>query len=131
MSRKTWLKVEELDGRVVPSASLPTPVADSAPAIAAMPSPTLYGTIRGQWKADAPHPDVGQTGDLVGLGELAGVGDVTMTGSVTAVGMIASGHASGNLTIAGKDGTITLKLTGPSQAGFAALPDGFVYEATG
>jgi hypothetical protein len=123
------LRVEELDRRVVPSATLPT--LPGAAAATPLPSPTLFGNLHGQWKAEAPHPDVGTTSDLTGLGDLAGVGPVTVAGAVTGVGMIANGHAAGTLTITGSGGTVTLKLTGPSQPGFAALPDGFDYTVTG
>jgi hypothetical protein len=131
MRRRTLLKVEELDGRVAPSAAAPTPPTDAGPTLAPPSSPTLYGNLHGQWKAEAPHPDVGNTSDLVGSGDLAGVGHVTLTGSVSAVGMIANGHAGGTLTLTGTNGSITLKLTGPSQPGFAALPDRFDYQVTG
>jgi len=129
MPRRTFLRVEELDGRIVPSATLP--MLPGAAATSPLPSPTLFGNLHGQWKPEAPHPDVGQMSDLNGLGDLAGVGHVTVIGSVTGVGMIANGHAGGALTVTGPAGTVTLKLTGPAQPGFAALPDSFDYVVTG
>ena len=55
------------------------------------------------------------------------MGQVTATGELHSTGFIFSGHATGTLTLQNANGTVTLQLVGPSQPGFAPLPDHFDY----
>jgi hypothetical protein len=56
---------------------------------------------------------------------------VTVRGEVDAVGFVLHGHAGGTLTLANAKGSVTLRLTGPEQNGFATLPSWFTFDVTG
>jgi hypothetical protein len=86
--------------------------------------PALQGTFAGGYAIES----VGSTGtryDLVAIGNLAGLGEVFLTGKLRATGFVSSGHASGQLTLRGPSGTLTLDLEGPRQRAFAHLPQQF------
>jgi hypothetical protein len=53
-----------------------------------------------------------------------------LSGSIQSLGFIASGHAGGTLLVTLRGGTLTLKLTGPTQMGFSPLPTKFSYVIT-
>jgi hypothetical protein len=133
--RGVRLHFEELESRTLLTAAAPalhSGVAALAAPSALPPAPVLSGTITGsytnplQWIAD-----VGTTYDFKGMGTVAAMGKVTATGSVQEPGFVALGNARGELMLANKQGTVDLRLSGPSQPGFAALPDHLYFTVWG
>jgi hypothetical protein len=110
------LRVEELAGRLLPSAVMPPVHRDP-----------LAGRGQGTFTAAPTIPETGGLYQFRGTATLADLGAVTVRGSAHGVGMIASGHAGGVLTFANARGSVTVELDGPSQPGFAALPHYFRY----
>ena len=136
---KVRLQVEELGSRIVPSRTrFPVGlVADTThhvdvtprPAVAAV---TLHGTIQGTLVQVIRGPiDAGLQYDVTGSGVLNGQPPFLASGNLHRTGMIAQGHATGVLTLTNTKGSITLKLEGPPQPGFAPLPTQFHYTVTG
>jgi len=87
--------------------------------------PTLSGILFGGVVAGPASHDAGSSYDLAAIGDLAGLGETLLTGDLRSPGFIASGHASGELTLTSRRGTVRLDLEGPSQRGFARLPQRF------
>jgi hypothetical protein len=56
---------------------------------------------------------------------------VTVSGSVHSVSFILHGNATGTLTFRNARGTVTVALVGPTQNGFAPLPQDFHYQVVG
>ena len=94
----------------------------------AKPYISLEGTIAGTYKLAPAVPDIGATYVFTGSGNAGALGPVGAAGSVHLPGFIASGMAGGTLTLTsasaspGKAGSVTLKLTGPTEAGFGPFP---------
>jgi hypothetical protein len=83
----------------------------------------LAGTITGTYTIPPLlNPDAGVTYIFNGSGNAGALGAVTATGSVRLPGFIASGKATGTLTLSNSQGSVSLQLTGPMQAGFGAFP---------
>ena len=61
---------------------------------------------------------------------MATLGAVAVDGLLHSPGNVASGHASGNLTLTNNQGTLSLALTGPRQSGLSSLPQRFSYTIT-
>jgi hypothetical protein len=118
------LQVEELGARILPSAG---PVAHSV----APPPHTLAGHGTGTYIHELGIPEVGQRYDLVGSATLAGLGRVSVQGWVESVGFVLHGHAWGTLVLTNAKGSVTLRLEGPQQGGFAALPHQFTFATEG
>jgi hypothetical protein len=123
----TRLDLERLGSRILPSAS---PVAaHSAPVFlgppVVQPNPPLSGHGHGSYFYDAVESGAGIEYRMSGTAALPGMGTVGVRGSVHSVGFIQKGHAGGELTFGGPHGSITLELTGPTQAGFSPLPTSF------
>jgi len=79
-------------------------------------------------------PEDGAAYSLTGAGRLLNGDAVRVAGTLQSTGMIAQGRATGELTITGPHGTLTLDLIGPNQGAFAALPAQFgftVHSGTG
>jgi hypothetical protein len=87
----------------------------------------LNGTFHGNYHTNGSIPDVGLTFDATGSGRVRDVGRSSITATIHTTGFILQGHAAGTLTLSAARGTMMLELTGPSQGGFAGLPDTFVY----
>ena len=122
---RTLLRVERLDQRDLPSATLPIfATAARAPALAA---PSPFTVASGAYTTGGLIVDAGPTYQLHGTGHYGALGGFAVTGSVSGVGFAASGHAGGTLTLSSASGTLTLELTGPAQAGFSPLPRQFAY----
>jgi hypothetical protein len=115
------LRVEELAGRLLPSAVMPP--AHVMPPVHRDP---LAGRGQGPFTAQFV-PDAGALYQFRGTATLADLGAVTVTGSAHGVGLIASGHAGGALTFANARGSVTVELDGPTQPAFGALPHYFRY----
>jgi hypothetical protein len=80
------------------------------------------------------NPDLGTTYFFLATTNVPGVGLMGVTGSITTPGFVATGHATGTLTILSAKGSIAMSVTGPAQPGFSPLPSqlGFtVTSATG
>jgi hypothetical protein len=90
----------------------------------------LNGTLRGTYHVDDSNPDVGQNYTLFGHGRVSPVKTADVTGHVNSLGNVATGKAHGLLVISTPQGSLTLKLTGPSQKGLARLPDRFSFKIT-
>ena len=91
----------------------------------------FVGTFRGTFIEPFDAPDVGKLYDLSGSGKAGRLGRFGAQGSLHTTGFIATGHASGTLTLSGRSGRLTLDLTGPTQPGFAGLPDQFTFVVSG
>jgi hypothetical protein len=131
--RRRGLHLEELSARVLPSAN-PLVAVHGHVAHAAHhmeQQPPLDGKGQGTF-TDNPIPrDAGITYTLGGTATFAGLGDVTVSGTVHSVGFIREGNATGELTFKNANGSVTVKLTGPTQPGISALPHKFEYTVTG
>lgn len=94
----------------------------------------LAGNGNGDFTVGAPQPDVGTLYRLNGSATVGLLGHVAITGSVRTTGFVHSGQATGELTLRNAQGSVTLRVTGPEQPGFAFLPGHFhfsVITATG
>jgi hypothetical protein len=132
-TRRTTLRVEELGSRVLPSAA---PAAGLLPMVSARivtstGQQTLAGQGQGTYAVRFAVPDAGTNYDLHGAAVLGGVGAVAVSGSVHSVGFVLHGTAGGTLTFSNARGTVTVALTGPTQNGFASLPQDFHYRVVG
>ncbi len=94
---------------------------------ASQPSQHLDGNLQGSYTIAPWFPDTGTQYDLSGSGYIQSLGQVTATGELHSIGFIPNGHATGTLTLQNANGTVTLQLVGPSQPGFAPLPNHFHY----
>jgi hypothetical protein len=95
---------------------------------------TLGGTLRGSYTITPGIPDTGTQYTLAGAGTLGHLGPVTAAGKVRTPGFIATGQATGTLTVSNPHGEVSLQLQGPPQPGFSPPPEQFQYmvqKATG
>jgi hypothetical protein len=88
----------------------------------------LHGQGGGTYSIFGGIPDIGHRVDLHGTVSIQGLGRMTVQGSLYSLGFVYEGHAGGTLTLSNAEGSLTLKLTGPLQPGFSALPTDFKYE---
>jgi hypothetical protein len=137
-TRQVRPAVEDLESRKVPSAGASAAAAAHlAPAIVAQASSTtvvLVGQARGIAVNLTSNPDVGKAVFLNGGGFVSHLGNVSVSGQVHGTGFIATGHATGTVTLSNALGRVKLQLTGPTQPGFSPFPATFTYkivEATG
>jgi hypothetical protein len=138
--RRTDFRVEELGQRVLPSASpfslrnllsSSTLVVHHQPASHHMSEQhPLHGAGIAVYTTTLQVPDVGLPYHLQGAGNFGVLGLVTVTGNIKSAGFIMQGHATGTLTFANAQGSITLQLTGAEQDGPAPLPQQFSYQIT-
>src|SRR5205807_1807119 len=63
-------------------------------------------------------------------GTAGALGAVSVSGKVKLPGFVASGHATGTLTLSNSQGSVTLALTGPLEPGFGAFPATLSYTVT-
>jgi hypothetical protein len=68
---------------------------------------------------------------FTGAGMAKALGNVTVDGHITPPGFITSAPATGELTLTGATGSVTLSLTGAVQEGGSPLPQKMSYEITG
>jgi hypothetical protein len=131
-SRRRGLQLEELGARVLPSANPLLAVhGHAAHAAHPMAQPPLDGKGQGNYTDNPIEHDSGITYTLSGTATFADLGDVTVSGTVHSVGFIREGRASGELTFTNANGSVTVKLVGPKQPGFSALPHKFTYTVIG
>jgi hypothetical protein len=119
---------------IVITKSSPTALAALLPIVPAIESTavvttpiSLVGTITGTYTTPFAVPDVGRNYHFQGSGTAGALGNVTATGSVTLPGFIASGRATGKLTLTNSQGSVTLLLAGPVEPGFGAFPSTLSY----
>ena len=91
---------------------------------------SLAGTIKGTYTTPLALPDVGKTYAFSGSGTAGALGAVSVSGKVKLPGFVASGHATGTLTLSNSQGSVTLALTGPLEPGFGAFPATLSYTVT-
>jgi hypothetical protein len=103
----------------------------------------LAGKAKGLYTSTQGVPDTGTHYQLTASGTITPIGSAVVSGSFQTPGFIRGGVATGTLTLAGKRGTLTLKLTeaGPIPSGNAAtatpsngpiiLLNNFAYQITG
>jgi hypothetical protein len=130
------LRVEQLGTRILPSANAvigshtmtADPLAHAANSVVlpAAASNALHGTFHGTLKRFTAIPaDVGARFAIQGSGRFGGLGTFDVKGVIHGTGFIAKGHATGLMTFTNGHGAITVRLTGPDQPGFSALPGHF------
>jgi hypothetical protein len=81
-----------------------------------------HGSISGTYSTSTPVADAGTTYNFTGSGVVKPLGTTTVSGNIALPGFVASGFATGTLTLTGPNGTVTLSLKGPRQKGFGPLP---------
>ena len=127
--------------RVVKPGSTPSPVellvaSFSDKAIVSRGNTDLTGKITGKLLPAPTAADIGAIYVLNGKGHAEDMSDVTAHGQVHLPGFIVSGHATGTLTLtslsknAADRGSVTLKLTGPTEPGFGPFPKTLSYVIT-
>ena len=102
----------------------------------------LTGKITGHYTAAPTAADLGALYLFTGTGSVADMGPVAAKGSLNLPGFMSVGHAMGTLTlttisatpgstspVAG--GSVTLKLTGPAEAGLGPIPSTLDYTVIG
>ena len=87
--------------------------------------------LSGHYSLGHGVPDVGATYAFTGAGKSASLGPVDMTGSIQLPGFIATGQATGQLTLSSARGTLTLTVSGSSQKGFGTMPRALTYSISG
>ena len=65
---------------------------------------------------------------LQGTADFGSSGFFAIAGTLQTVGNVASGHATGRITLTDRRGTLVLSLTGPTQTRNAGLPTSFSYK---
>jgi hypothetical protein len=91
----------------------------------------VNGTTRGEYVRVRANPDTGSTYDFNTTGILPGFGVAAVSGSVQTPGNIATGTASGSLTLFSLKGTLTLKVSSASLPSFSPLPSKLTFTITG
>ena len=95
-----------------------------------VPALVLSGTLHGGYVFNHLNPDTGGTYSFGVEGKITPLGQTGDSGRIQTTGFIATGKATGTLTIAVPRGTLKLQLTGPVQGGLAALPSTLSYTIT-
>jgi hypothetical protein len=144
-NNRTFLKLEHLEQRDMPSAGIPGTdhiILSGHDPVSSMDGPIAEIRLRrivhdavtitpGQGKgtfttAGVPI-DAGRDYLLTGTGNFLNLTNAKITGSVHSVGFILHGHAGGTITFTNAKGSVTLALVGPQQPGFSPLPTKFTY----
>jgi hypothetical protein len=91
---------------------------------------SLNGTLTGTYHQKDGLPDTGDNFTFFGHGKVGPLGVADVTGHAHSLGNVASGQAHGLLVISTPQGSLTLKLEGPTQKGLSSLPDRFTFKIT-
>jgi hypothetical protein len=97
----------------------------------------LDGTITGTYLPAPVASDIGATYVFNGTGTVGDMGSVAAHGIVTLPGFVVTGNATGTLTLtsasaaAAAGGSVTLKLSGPEEAGDGSFPTMLSFVITG
>ncbi len=114
-------------GRTGSSSSVSSSSTSTTSSTSSVACKDVNGKLTGAFTLVAGLPDVGRTYNLTGTGSVSVVGSVAATGSVRTLGFIASGHATGDITLTQGSSSVVLHLEGPVQTGFSGLPTSFHY----
>ncbi|HEY1377195.1 MAG TPA: hypothetical protein VGF55_10400 [Gemmataceae bacterium] len=128
-ARRTLLRVEELGGRVLPSATAAAAPPVAAAAAVSTPAQVTTGSAwagEGRYAVTTNRTTAAKTYTLEASAGLGSNGFFTVSGSVTTVGNKA-GRATGRVVLSSPRGTLTLDVTGSAQAANAALPAAVTY----
>lgn len=90
----------------------------------------LNGGLSGTYQVVSALPDVGKSYTLAGHGFVNPLGKTDVTGNIHQLGFVVRGKARGQIVITTPRGDLTLALTGPTQKGFAPLPERFTFRIT-
>jgi hypothetical protein len=137
MFMRTRLQVEELAQRILPATTSVQPLFPLFPFATTAPLPAtsphaLAGEGQGAFLGNTRlFATTAITDTLTGTAFLNRLGDVTLAGTIHGVGGVAVGRATGTLTFRNTSGSVTVRLTGPLQTEFAALPQQFTYAVVG
>jgi hypothetical protein len=85
------------------------------------------GQGKGTYTEPFINPDFGHEYQFTGTARFLGVVNARITGSIHTPGFILHGQAVGTFTFTNAKGSVTLKLVGPEQPGFSALPSVLSY----
>jgi hypothetical protein len=125
--RRTVLHVEELGGRVLPSAGLAAvPTAAAASATVQQVTTGSAWSGQGRFTITTNRTTAAKTYALDGSTSLGSAGFFAISGSVTTVGNKA-GHVTGRVVLSSPKGTLTLNVVGPTQSANATLPTSLTY----
>ena len=97
----------------------------------------LTGSISGKYGLAPTIPDIGARYVFDGTGTAGDLGSVSAHGLVSLPGFISTGNATGTLTLtqvgpsaSPVNNSVTLRLTGPTEAGFGPFPSTLSYTIT-
>jgi hypothetical protein len=126
---QTVVKVEEFP-KGHPSHLTAIGQGDGSAVVAPKPGPfSVKGTITGSYTIPLGNPDA-RSYDFAGTGTAGALGAADLAGSISPPGFIKSAPATGELTLTGATGSVTIDLTGHTQAGGSALPQEMSYKVT-
>jgi hypothetical protein len=91
----------------------------------------LTGSVQGGYVVSGAIPDIGKNYQFGVAGRVSPLGQIGASGQIHTTGFIATGMATGTMTLAAPRGTVKLQLTGPAQPGFAPLPSTMSYTIMG
>jgi hypothetical protein len=133
-ARRIVLRVEELGSRTLPSSLTLTRVPPAPHVVPAESSRIIpqagvrfFGLATGVFAAARPQQQLGTDYTIMGTADLAHIGHVGLAGQISSVGPGQPGQAVGTLSLNGRFGSITVKLTGPVQPALSPLPAHFQY----
>jgi hypothetical protein len=91
---------------------------------------SVKGTLTGAYTTPLGNPDA-RSYVFTGTGTAKSLGAVSVSGTITPPGFIRSAPATGQLTLTGPAGSVTIDLTGHPQNGGSPLPQKMTYVVTG
>jgi hypothetical protein len=130
--RRTLLRVEELGGRVLPSATV-TVAPPRTTALVSTAVPTIAAsawTGQGRFTVTTNAATTAKTYTWDGSAIIGSAGNFAVTGAITTVGN-RTGQATGRVVVSNPRGTLTLTITGPTQAARSGLPASVTYKVSG
>jgi hypothetical protein len=129
-TRRTVLNVEQLGARVLPSAAaaviVPTAAAAAATSTTTTTTTGAAWTGEGRFTMTTNKTTAAKTYSLQASADFGSSGFFAITGTVTTVGN-KSGQATGKIVLSDPRGTLTLNLTGATQAANSGVPASFNY----
>lgn len=82
----------------------------------------LHGSVTGSFTTSVADSSTGKAYRFTGSGTVRPLGAASLAGQLTTPGGVATGRATGQLTISGPNGSITLDVTGPKESRSRPLP---------
>jgi hypothetical protein len=137
-NNRTFLKLEYLEQRDLPSAGIPGTehfIVSGHQPIAGIHAPQFHTNVvapssgqgKGTYTTTPSNPDTGSDYLLTGTGNFLNVTNAKITGSVNSPGNVSQGYAEGTITFTNAKGSVTLALVGPEQTAFPLFPGHFIY----